>query len=353
MNARRIVLAVAVAIVLLGGVVSAVVVSGRGSEQAAPPTTNPSTTTAAPTTTTTAPPTYPLTGLSVDDQARAERPALVVKIDNTAKARGRQAGLSAADLVYVELVEGGNTRLAAVYHSTDADPVGPVRSARTSDVAITGSLNYPLFAFSGAAGDVLDIIREANVVDVGFDVQPGAYQVRGSGVLRFYIATSTFFGFVPEGAGPPAPHFTYRPDGVEVRAAGAEDAGGVRLSYGGIANTQVSYEATEAGWARSQDGSPFVEESGTRIEPANVVVQFVDYTNSGFVDVTGSPSPEANLVGEGEAWVLTGNQLVRGRWSRPDLATPTSYTDSAGAPIALTPGRTWVELAPPGSAAPL
>ncbi|CAN5707025.1 DUF3048 domain-containing protein [soil metagenome] len=352
MNARRIAVAVAVAVVLLGGVVAALVESGRGSEEAAPASSTTSTT-AAPTTTTTAPPTYPLTGLPVADQAVAERPALVVKVDNTDKARGRQTGLTAADVVYVELVEGGNTRLAAIYQSTDADPVGPVRSARTSDVAITGNLDGPVFAFSWAAGGVLDIIRAANLVDAGFDVQPGAYQVRGSGVLRFYIATSTFFGFAPEGAGPPPALFTYRPEGAVVSAAGAEDAGGVMVSYGGVANTQVSYEAAPGGWARSQNGAPFVEESGARIEPPNVIVQFVDYANSGFVDVTGAPSPEAVLVGEGEAWVLTGGKLVRGRWSRADLGAATSYTDSAGAPIALAPGRTWVELAPPGSAAPL
>ncbi|MBW3611998.1 MAG: DUF3048 domain-containing protein [Actinobacteria bacterium] len=349
MNNRRIAMAVATAVVLLAAVVAAVVL-GRGSEQAAPPTTSPPTT-AVPTTT--APPTFPLTGLLVDDPARAARPALVVKVDNTGKARGRQTGLAAGDVVYVELVEGGATRLAAVYHSTDADPVGPVRSARTSDVAITANLNFPLFANSGGAGGVLDLLRGSNLVDLGFDVQPDAYQVRGSGLLRFYIATPTFFALTPEGAGPPAPLFTYRSDGAPVAAAGAEDVAGVTLSYGGLINTQVSYEATGAGWARSQDGSPFVEESGTRIEPANVVVQFVDYANSGFVDVTGTPSPEAVLVGEGEAWVLTGGKLVRGRWSRPDLAAGTSYTDGAGAPIALTPGRTWVELAPPGSAAPL
>ncbi len=104
-NNRRIALAVATAVVLLAAVVAAVVL-GRGSEQAAPPTTSPPTT-AVPTTT--APPTFPLTGLLVDDPARAARPALVVKVDNTGKARGRQTGLSAADVVYVELVEGGAT----------------------------------------------------------------------------------------------------------------------------------------------------------------------------------------------------------------------------------------------------
>ncbi len=352
MDARRIAVAAAVAVVLLGGVVAAVMVAGQGGEEAAPATTTTSTT-VAPTTTTPPPPTFPLTGLPVADPALAGRPAQVVKVDNTSKARGRQAGLAAADLVYVELVEGGATRLAAVFHSTDADPVGPVRSARTSDVALTANLNRPLFAYSGAAAGVLDIVRGANLVDLGFDVQPGAYQVRGSGVLRFYIASPTFFGLAAPGAGPPPPLFAYRAGGAGVTAAGAEDARGVTLSYGGLTNTQVSYEASPAGWARSQDGSPFTEESGARIEPANVIVQFVEYASSGFVDVTGTPSPEAVLVGEGEAWVLTGGKLIRGRWSRPDLAAATTYTDSAGAPIGLTPGRTWVELAPPGSATPL
>jgi hypothetical protein len=351
-NARRIAVAVVVAFVLLGGLVAALVVSSGGGDEVAQ---EPTTTTVAPTTTTTTapPPTFPLTGLPAADPAVAERPALVVKIDNGSKARGRQAGLNAADLVYVEMVEGGATRLAAVYHSTDADPVGPVRSARTSDVAITANLNRALFAYSGANQGVLDMIRSANLVDVGFDVRPGAYQVRGSGVLRFFIATPTFFGFAAPEAGPPPPLFSYRDPAAPVAAAGAEDVRGVRLGYGGLTNTQVSYEATPAGWARSQDGTPYVEESGARVEPANVVVQFTDYRSAGFVDVTGAASPEAVVVGEGEAWVFTGGQLVRGRWARPDLAAAPVYTDTAGNPIGLAPGRTWVELAPPGSAAPL
>ncbi len=352
MSNRRIAIAAAAIVVLLGGVAAALVVSSGGTEEEAAASTTTSTTSTS-TTTTTVPPTFALTGLPVADPAVAERPALVVKIDNGSKARGRQAGLNAADLVYVEMVEGGATRLAAIYHSTDADPVGPVRSARTSDVAITANLNRPLFAFSGANQGVLDIIRSAELVDLGYDVRPDAYQVRGSGVLRFFIATPTFFGDAAPEAGPPAPLLNYRSAAAPVTAAGAEDTGGVRLGYGGLTNTQVSYEATPIGWARSQDGTPYVEESGARVEPANVIVQFVDYRSAGFVDVTGAASPEAVLEGEGEAWILTGDKLVRGRWVRPTLEAPTSYLDTAGNPIELTPGRTWIELAPPGSAAAL
>lgn len=350
MNVRRLALAAAAVVVLIGGVVAAVLASSDGDTDVARQAT-PSTTAPPATTTTTMAPTFPLTGLPAGDPAAASRPALVVKVDNTAKARGRQAGLNAADLVYVEMVEGGATRLAAVFHSTAAEVVGPVRSARTTDVALTANLNRPVFAYSGANQGVLDRVRGANLVDAGFDVRPGGYQVRGSGVLRFFIATPTFFGFADADAGPPTPLYSYRDPGEAVTAPSAEDASGVQLSYGGVANVQVSYEATANGWARSQNGSAFVEDSGTRIEPANVVIQFVDYGSSGFVDVTGAPSPEAALVGEGEVWVFTGGKLIRGRWSRPDLGAGTAYTDGAGNLIELTPGRTWVELAPPGSAA--
>ena len=350
MNARRIALAVAAAVILFGGVV-AVVLAGGGEEEAAPP---PETTTSTPPapTTTTAPPTYPLTGLPVTDPAIAARPALMVKVDSTGKALGLQAGITAADLVYVEKVEGGATRLAAVFHSTDAD-VGPVRSARTSDADLTGNLNRPLYAYSGGAAGVVDILRGANLVDVGFDVQRGAYQSRGSGVLRLFISTPEFFAFAPEGSGPPPQLFPYRAPGEAVAAAGAADSAGVTLGYGGQANTQVRYEAVPEGWARFQDGAPHFDDSGNRVIPANVIVQFTEYRDSGFVDVTGSPSPEAVTVGEGEALVFSGGKVVPARWSRPDAGAATTYTDSAGAPIALTPGRTWIELAPPGSATTL
>ncbi|MBW3547008.1 MAG: DUF3048 domain-containing protein [Actinobacteria bacterium] len=348
MNARRIAVAVAAVLVLVGGVVAAVLLSGDEAEEAAEETT----------TTTEAeeppppPPVLPLTGLPVGDPVIAGRPALMVKVDSAPKALGRQAGLNAADVVYVEMVEGGVTRLAAVYHSVDAE-VGPVRSARSTDVTLAANLNRPLFAFSGANQGVLDQVRGANLVDLGYDAHPGLYQSRGSGVLRFFVATPAFFGAAPPDSGPPPQHFTFRAQGEGVTAAGAEPSNGVAIAYPGQANTQVRYDPVPEGWARSQHGAPQAEASGARITATNVIVQFTDYREAGFRDVTGSPSPEAVLVGEGEAWVLTGGTLVRGRWSRPDPAAVTSFTDGAGQPIALTPGRTWIELAPPGTATPL
>src|SRR3954452_13173723 len=102
---------------------------GGGGKKAAETTT---TTTTAPTTSTAPPPAYPLTGLPATDAGKLARPALVVKIDNAdGSGKGTQArpqlGLNQADVVYEEMVEGSVTRLAAIFHSDDSDPVGPVR----------------------------------------------------------------------------------------------------------------------------------------------------------------------------------------------------------------------------------
>src|SRR5690606_50165 len=69
------------------------------------------------------PPTHPFTG----ERKGLNNPVLAVKIENTRPALP-QSGVKAADIVYVEQVEGGETRLMAVYSSELPRRVGPVRS---------------------------------------------------------------------------------------------------------------------------------------------------------------------------------------------------------------------------------
>jgi hypothetical protein len=278
---------------------------------------------------------------------------MIVKVDNVPMAFPLQEGVESADVVYVEEVENGATRMAVVFQSKD-DTVGPVRSARTSDLDIAGDLNNPYFCFSGANGGVLRLVRSGPMIDMGVD-RAEATRVytrnqRGSGLHRFFLPTKEIYDVGRPGAGTPPQLFTYRAKGV---ASTGEAAGGIALSYAGGSATTVGYtwDAASGGWQRTQNGAAHVmADSKARIAPKNVVVQFTPYSASPFVDVTGSRSPEAELVGSGEAWVFTDGKLVRGRWSRPARDQVTSFTDAGGKPIALTPGQTFVELVPaPGS----
>jgi hypothetical protein len=101
---------------------------------------------------------------------------------------------------------------------------------------------------------------------------------------------------------------------------------------------------------RDQKGTPHVDENDVQIGAQNVVVEMVNYVNTGYVDPSGAPVPEAQLVGTGECWVLTNGTLTKGTWTKLAVDAVTTYTDASGAPIKLTPGHTWVELATEGGA---
>jgi hypothetical protein len=93
---------------------------------------------------------------------------------------------------------------------------------------------------------------------------------------------------------------------------------------------------------------------GPRIAPANVVILMTPYRNSGFRDVTGAVSPEAVLEGGGEAWFLSDGKIVKGHWDRAGALAAFTFTGPDGQPARLTPGQTFIELAPgTGSAAVL
>ena len=98
---------------------------------------------------------------------------LAVKIDNIVYARP-QTGLQSADLVYVIPVEGGLTRFMAVYSSHIPPVVGPVRSARQSDLDLLRQFGRPAFAWSGATPHLVPFIERAPVVDL-YALQVGGY----------------------------------------------------------------------------------------------------------------------------------------------------------------------------------
>ncbi|MDY7099737.1 MAG: DUF3048 domain-containing protein [Actinomycetota bacterium] len=272
-----------------------------------------------------------------------QRPALAVKIDNHRRARP-QAGLNAADIVWEEIVEGDLTRLVAVFHSEGAPRVGPVRSARTSDIDILSSLNHPLFGNSGSNVNVRRQVEASTLQIVNADTRSNAYRRDGSrrAPHNLYTSTDALWGSAPATAGLPPAILLHR-DVADPAPAGGRPVNGVAIAYGAA---NVSYTWNGSGWERSIDGAASTDDAGVRVAPPNVIVQFVDYGRS----AADARSPEAITVGSGTAWVLTMGQVYETTWSRPDAASPTTYTDASGNEVTLTPGATWIALPRAGGA---
>jgi hypothetical protein len=322
-----------------GVMVLAAACSCSPDEPAATPTTE------APTTVPPPPPVFPLRGTPVDDPAVAARPALVIKVDDTAPARP-QAGLTEADLIFEEKVEGPFSRFAAVFHARQPPEVGPVRSGRVTDIAIVSSLNRPLYAYSGANPRTEGQLAQAPLVNVGYNAVPGAYERRRgrSAPYNLWTFPDRLRERTPPGAGPPPQAFTFGD-----ASPPADAVAGATAAYDfGASGTHVSFAWDPAanGWARTQDGTRHVDQDGNGLTPQNVILQVVDYADTGDRDVAGSPVPEAQLAGQGVAWILTRGVAIRATWSRADLSKPTDYVLAGGTPVPLTPGQTWVALVP-------
>lgn len=278
------------------------------------------------------PGTAPLTGLPGNVP---RRPAVVVKVDNSSRARP-QVGLHAADIVFEEQVEGGLTRLAAVFHSR-MTAVGPVRSGRTTDISFINAFGGPALVYSGA-NRIIDtlLLNQTTVHNYAASRSGGFYRDNSRRFpSNLFTDTSKFTGL----GGPPPAQFAYG------TPAGGTPASSLSISFPGV-NASWSWEGSQ--WLRRQGGSAHVSD-GAQLGAANVVVVVVPEIQTGMVDTAGSLVPEYVFAGSGAASVFTAGQRIDGRWTRPTLRSPAILTTAGGEVIELTPGATWVELVTAGS----
>lgn len=289
----------------------------------------------------------PLTGLPASGLGR---PAVIIKIDNVNLARPH-VGLNEADIVYEELVESGITRFAAVYHSNDVATVGPVRSGRSTDIGIVSSFNMPIFAFSGANSIYEKLIDASPIVNRGAEVFTGYWRQSGRPAPHnLFTSTATMWNSSAGGAAP-LPHFAYRAEGAELHPS-AVPASQVQLRFLAGASYSINYEWSDdaGGWRRWQSGTPHTDVAGAQVAPENLVVQYIEYIDSGLTDKWGEDLYEGVSVGTGSALIFTQGHMIEATWTRPSLLEAATYTDADGNHIELTAGRTWVALVPPGGA---
>jgi Protein of unknown function (DUF3048) N-terminal domain/Protein of unknown function (DUF3048) C-terminal domain len=348
----RVALGVATVLVLAGGAVGAVVFlgqragSGNVASSGPPPTTSSS-----PSSTPSPPPAVcPLTGVDPSDVTVPLRPALAVKVENLPAARP-QTGLSWADIVYEEPVEGSITRFIVVYQCQDASRVEPVRSARLTDPDILVQLGKPLFAYAGGVPKVVTAIREAGLIDVNFNTpRASAYYHRDpnrSAPHDLYTSTHDLYaaaqGLYPAAA--PDPIFTYTAKldkgvGTKVKQ--------VHVPFSSSSDVFWKWSSTHKVWLRYHGDVPHTLSDGTQVSAKNVIVQVVTVTLTDVTDVNGVHSPRVTSTGTGKCYVFRNGKVVQGTWVRKSLHDVTTFEDANGDEIPLAPGNTWIELLPTG-----
>ncbi|MFD7710962.1 DUF3048 domain-containing protein [Streptomyces sp. NPDC059786] len=267
---------------------------------------------------------------------RAAGPVLAVKIDNVRPARP-QSGLDTADVVYAEQVEGGLSRLMAVYATKLPKSVGPVRSARESDLDLLGQFDEPTLAYSGAQRRLLPLIDRAALRGVRPEDDAAAYY-RAPGRAAphdLYVRPRRLMDSVP-GAAALTTGFRYGP----APSGGTPER--TRTVRYPSARFTFTWSAGRGRWLVSMGDTRAVTPEGRAVAPATVVVQHVKVVTSRFHDVLGSNTPFTQTVGSGKAEVLRDGRSYRAAWQRPSASSGTDFTAPDGSPLNFAKGQVWV-----------
>jgi hypothetical protein len=279
-----------------------------------------------------------LTGCGIDGQV------LAVKIDDTNSAHP-QIGLEDAEIVYIEQVEGGLTRLAAVFSTVIPQRVGPVRSARISDIDILSQFGRVAFAYSGAQRKLLPVIAAANLQDLGAQRQSPTIYTTDPNRNQPYAMVLR------------ADLLMQKITDNDLQVDSAKNVGFIfgELQEGGtpIQKVEVNWPAatysaewsdTEARWLLSHNKKLNLAESGVVLGPTTFVIQMVKIVPSEYGDKFGGVTPLSETIGTGKAYVLRNGERFVTTWTRATADSGTTFSFSDGTTMNFDPGQVWVAL---------
>lgn len=285
------------------------------------------------------PGTNPLTGLPTDKGALARRPVLV-RVGNDPVARSVQAGLSQADVVYEEIMDGwGVTRYTAIFWSQDAPMVRPVRSARLVSIDLAQQYQGAL-AHSGASDPIRLRISQAPIIDLDefYNHAPYTYGP-GDWRTRLYTSLPRLRSYLQSKG-------LDQPVGLEGWAFSDQPPGGSPASSVTIPYPNGTvvwrWDAGIGRYRRFIGGAPDIDaNTGQQITAANVILLYAVHGKTDIVeDTLGSTAIDIQLRGSGSVRVMRDGVVIDGSWQRTNEFQPTRFS------VPLKPGNSWIELIP-------
>lgn len=290
----------------------------------------------------------PLTGLPMEPEYERNRPVAIVL--NNLKAAQPQLGISQADMIYEAPVEGGITRMLALYQTVEGvETLGSVRSARPYFVEL--ALGHDaVFVHAGGSQEAYSNLSSWKVdhmdgVRGGEDAKifwRDPDRRKNNGYEHSLVTSGEHIQeYLDKGKFP-----VYHEDGWQYLQAFKEDgmptagetAEHIQVGFSSYKTGTFDYDAASGRYLVGQYGKEHVDGStGTQVSAVNVLVL---KTSTAVLDSVGRL--RVQTTGEGEGTFFCGGKALPIRWSRKDRNTPFSYTLEDGSSLPLGQGNTYV-----------
>lgn len=283
-------------------------------------------------------------------------------IDNNVKAQPHSA-LNQTYLVYEIIVEGGETRLMALFKGVDVSAkdvtVGPIRSARHYfiDYALE---NDAIYAHLGQSPQAESYIKNFNVADING-------QIYDTGKSR----TSTSLYWREKSKKAPHNAYTSIASILEIckkkkyattsnkesvlnyvakevtlsEAEGARNANTVAIPYGTNHTVKYVYDVATGRYTRYSKGKKQTDElTGEDVTTKNIIISFIK--NTTLDDGENKGRQDLDNFTNANGYYITGGKAIKIICKKQFVGGQTKYVDLQGKEIEVNDGNTWINICP-------
>lgn len=288
--------------------------------------------------------------VSIVDLDSNKRPIAVMI--NTHKEARPQAGLSDAFLIYEIMVEGGITRMMALY-TQDADEakIGSIRSSRHNYLDYVME-NDAIYIHWGGSDVAYSHLAELKLDRIDGMVYGGKYFTTDSsldrslehtrftsselikkGIEKLGLRTTTDKGYL----------LNYTADTVDLsKKDSSKVANNVTIKYSSYQTVSYEYNSEEQVYYRSMSGQKHTDlVTGEQYKFKNIIAYDVTYNS-----YEGTKLRDLKNIGSGEGVYITNGYSVPIKWNKESRSGKTKYTYLDGTEIDVSDGNTFIQIYP-------
>ncbi|MBQ4631271.1 MAG: DUF3048 domain-containing protein [Clostridia bacterium] len=284
------------------------------------------------------------------EMMQSDNRPVAVMIDNDVKESRPQMGLESAYMVYEIIVEGGKSRMMALFKNHDLEKVGPIRSSRHYflDYALEHDAIYCHAGWSPKAQSDISTLGVNNINGLlGGDesvfwrdsTYDNTWHNMYSGVDQLYEKATEQKGYRGTTE---VEHTAYYEEDTELEDG--ENVSEIDLPYSNWYRVSYEYDSEEKVYKRYVDGEEHMSQTGNILTAKNIIIYKVQNFNLKDNDNVGRQ--DLKNIGSGTGYYITNGKMIEIEWTKSSRTGKTVYTTEDGEELVLNPGNTFVQIVP-------
>ena len=276
-----------------------------------------------------------------------DRP-IAVMIDNHNQA-WPQAGLNKAYLVYEAIVEGGETRLMALFKGVTVDKIGPVRSSRHYflDYAMENDAIYAHFGWSPQAQSDITKYSIDNINGIT-ESESTFWRVKDKAAPHNAVTSTEALLKAAKSKGYKTTSdkksvLNYTTD--EVNLEDGQGATSVTIPHSTLQTVKYEYDEQNQVYKRYARKKAQTDwDTGNSITTKNIIITFCD--NYTLPDSEDKGRQGLKNTGTFDGYYITNGKAIKIKCIKEARNTQTKYQDLQGKEIIVNDGNTWINICP-------